>query len=92
MNTTELRAKVGWWAARAKQESGQPSATTIETLKLLWNEEKDVLSNSLKGIGDGKWHVDPDWDSWASIATHFEAYHAALFQFAHPVSRSPQQD
>jgi hypothetical protein len=92
MNTTELRAKVGWWAARAKQESGQPSASTIETLKLLWNEKRNLLSNNLKSKLDVKWHVDPDWDSWSSIATHFEAYHAALFRFGHPVSRSHEQD
>jgi len=92
MNTTELRANVGWWAARAKQESGRPSASTIETLKLLWNEKEDLLSKSLKSNVDVKRQADPDWDSWSSIATHFEAYHAALFRFGHPVNRSHEQD
>ncbi len=74
-----LRLRVGEWVDRAEQETGQPSATDIEQLKLLWEQRMSVLVDTIPSNYEIKWkHPDPNWNSWASIAECFEAYHTAL--------------
>jgi hypothetical protein len=74
-----LRLRVGEWVDRAEQETGQPSATDIEGLKLLWEQRMNVLADAIPSNYEIKWkHPDPDWTSWASIAKCFEEYHTAL--------------
>jgi hypothetical protein len=86
-----LRLRVGEWVDKAEQETGQPSATDIEALKLLWEQRMNVLADKIPSNYEIKWkHPDPDWNSWASIAKCFEEYHKALadLQSAHAIPTS----
>jgi hypothetical protein len=88
-----LRLRVGEWVDRAEQETGHPSTTDIEQLKLLWEQRTKVLADTIPSNYAIKWkHPDPDWNSWASIAECFEEYHTALADLhgAHaiPMSKS----
>ncbi len=74
-----LRLRVGEWVDRAEQETGQPNATDIEQLKLLWEQRRNVLADKIPSNYEIKWnHPGPNWNSWVSIAECFEAYHTAL--------------
>jgi hypothetical protein len=82
---------VGEWVDRAEQQTGHPSATDIEQLKLLWEQRMNVLADTIPSNYEIKWkHPDPDWNSWASIAKCFEEYHTALVdsQGAHAIPTS----
>jgi hypothetical protein len=78
-----LRWVVREWADRAKQQTGQPSASEAEELKSLWEKRKElgVLSDYIPGNYGLKWkRPDPDWVSWRSIAECFGEYHTALVE------------
>jgi hypothetical protein len=86
-----LRLRVGEWVDRAEQQTGHPSATDIEQLKLLWEQRMNVLADTIPSNYEIKSkHPDPDWNSWASIAKCFEEYHTALadLQSAHAIPKS----
>jgi len=78
MNRTELANVTKRLAERAAQASGKPSDADIAEAKALFDLRKEFLSNEISSNIKVKFHEEPDWNSWSSIADFFTAYHTAL--------------
>jgi hypothetical protein len=80
MNSIELRKMVGRFAEKAKHAQGQPSAADITTARELFDLRKEFLPSEISSNVKVKWHEDPNWNSWPSLAEFFASYYAAIVE------------